>query len=78
MKAERKRREAILRAEGEKNPQSYVAEGKRICHPLMQRQRNRQLSSVQRLTKRLPSARQKVRQKQSLKIQQANADGLRI
>ena len=66
MKAERERREAILRAEGEKKVhRSLLQKVKKNLPSLMQRQKNRQLSSVQKLTKRLPSARQKVRQKQS-------------
>ena len=78
MKAERERREAILRAEGEKKSTVLVAEGEKESVILKAEAENRQRSSRQKQKKKRGSKRLKVKRKPSLKVQQANADGIRF
>ena len=79
MKAERERREAILRAEGEKKSTILVAEGNKESAILDAEAEKQAADPACRGDRRKqPSRRQKVRQRLYLKVQQANADGLRM
>ena len=68
MKAERERREAILRAEGERSLPSSWQKVRKNPQFSMQRQRSRRQFFVQRRRRRQPSARQKVRLRQFLRF----------
>lgn len=67
MKAERERRESILRAEGEKNPQSLWRRVKSSPPFWTRRLTNRRRFSMLRLKKKRESVRPKVRQRPSLR-----------
>ena len=79
MKAERERREAILRAEGEKKSTILVAEGQKES-AILDAEAEKQAAILQSRGREGEDdhARQKVRQQAILKVQQANADGLRF
>ncbi len=65
MKAERERREAILRRKVRRNPRSWLRKVKRNPRSWTQRQTNRQPSFMQRQRRNAGSARRKVRLRQS-------------
>ncbi len=79
MKAERERREAILRAEGEKkshDPGGGRPEG--VRRSWTRRRRSRPPSCGRRPRRRPPSSEAEGQAEAILKVQQANADGLRF
>ena len=78
MKAERERREAILRAEGEKKSTILVAEGKKES-AILDAEAEKQ-AAILRAEAKEGSNRKRSRRsgRGNLKIQQANADGLRF
>lgn len=77
MKAERERREAILRAEGEKNPQSLLQKVKESA--ILDAEAEKQAAILRAEAHKEATIREAEGQAEAiLKIQQANADGLRM
>ena len=78
MKAERERRESILRAEGEKKSTILVAEGRKNPQFWMQKLKSSPLSCVRKRRRKKMIREAEGEAAAILKVQQANADGIRM